>query len=135
MNDITIASFKGKWQARMAELTGFGHLSRSTLAQLATWVDIEEVETGGACTVAWMDESGNRCSIESPLELRDGRLEVGSTKLRVGDNPTTDLVGATVHLGVIVSFTASIGSGNTGTFAAEAQPVGDEDPRRWEDPE
>jgi hypothetical protein len=77
--------------------------------------------------VQWPNQAGSLCTLSPPLQLQGEELATplkASVEIEAGPKRVS-LAGATVKLQVVVSFD-NFGEGNTGTFTADARPVGDD---------
>jgi hypothetical protein len=106
-----------------------GFKDRSTVL-----ITIRSTPLGGipACDIAWQNSAGEPCSMSLPLQ--DGSLKSGSVSVRFGGSAVDCQVAVTLEGGQIKgTLRPSLPShmpidGNTGTFAADANPPAGDGP-------
>jgi hypothetical protein len=77
-----------------------------------------------ACDLSWLNSAGEQCSI-TKVPFQEGKLLAGILPVTFGGLTVDCAVTLSFDVGVLSGLLASLGGdGNTGTFAADANPGG-----------
>jgi hypothetical protein len=116
------------WSITGWEVTGSGTIPRHTFMVGGTLlIGIVQGPTP-ACGLVWLDLNGQPCFIKD-LRFQEGRLHAPDVSMSIGGVPVEGKVNLTIDAGGVLKGKL-IGKerggvdGNTGTFAADANPGG-----------